>query len=60
MKVVYERHKNFANLQQQLKSQGLKEDHMRLLQNAIQGNFKEWLVSTGSIKGISDLVKLID
>ena len=30
------------------------------MQMAIQGNFKEWLIQTGKIKAINDLVKLID
>ncbi|CAD8060500.1 unnamed protein product [Paramecium sonneborni] len=60
IKAVYERYQLFAGIQAQIKQANLKDDNSKLLQNAIQGNFREWLISTGSIKGISDLVKLID
>lgn len=60
MKQQFERYKLFSNLQAQIKQAYLKEEDAKLLQQAIQGNFREWLVNTGSIKPITDLVKLID
>ncbi|CAD8057637.1 unnamed protein product [Paramecium sonneborni] len=60
IKAIYDRFQLFAQVQAQIKQSNLKEENQKLLQNAIQGNFREWLVSTGTIKGISDLVKLID
>ncbi|CAD8058633.1 unnamed protein product [Paramecium sonneborni] len=60
IKAIFERYQLYAGIQAQIKQANLKDENSKLLQNAIQGNFREWLISTGSIKQISDLVKLID
>ncbi|KAL4506852.1 hypothetical protein ABPG72_001273 [Tetrahymena utriculariae] len=57
---VIQRFKLYTDYQGMLKNSGLSDSQSRHLQNAIQGYFREWMVQTGQIKPISDLVKMIN
>jgi TBCC domain-containing protein 1 len=54
------REEYFASIQARISAAGLSSDQERQLHQAIQGYFREWLVSTGHIKGPTELVKMID
>ena len=50
----------FESIQTMISKANLNEEQERRLHMAIQGYFREWLVSTGNIKGPMELVKMID
>ena len=50
----------FESIQNMISKANLNEEQERRLHMAIQGYFREWLVSTGNIKGPMELVKMID
>mmetsp|Transcript_9538 Transcript_9538/g.18545 ORF Transcript_9538/g.18545 Transcript_9538/m.18545 type:complete len:493 (+) Transcript_9538:2019-3497(+) len=54
------REEYFASIQARISAAGLSSDQEKQLHQAIQGYFREWLVSTGNIKGPTELVKMID
>ena len=54
------REEYFESIQNMISKAGLNEEQERRLHMAIQGYFREWLVSTGNIKGPMELVKMID
>ena len=54
------RGEHFATVQNLIARARLNEDQERLLHQAVQGYFREYLVSSGRIKGPVDLVKMMD
>lgn len=50
----------FSKIQEKISSSKLNSDEEKMLHVAIQGYFREWLVSNSHHKKISELVKLID
>ncbi|OMJ87727.1 hypothetical protein SteCoe_10470 [Stentor coeruleus] len=50
----------FESIQTMISKANLNEEQERRLHMAIQGYFREWLVSTGNIKSPMELVKMID
>ena len=54
------REEYFDSIQNMISKAGLNEEQEKRLHMAIQGYFREWLVSSGNIKGPLELVKLID
>jgi TBCC domain-containing protein 1 len=50
----------FESIQTMISKANLNEEQERRLHMAIQGYFREWLVSTGNIKAPMELVKMID
>lgn len=54
------REEYFESIQNMIAKANLNEEQERRLHMAIQGYFREWLVSTGNIKGPMELVKMID
>ncbi|EGR33620.1 tubulin-specific chaperone c, putative [Ichthyophthirius multifiliis] len=57
---IIQRFQKYQELQNNIINCGLNENQQKLLQDAIQGYFREWMVQTGQIKPISDLVKMIN
>jgi TBCC domain-containing protein 1 len=54
------REEYFESIQNMISKANLNEEQEKRLHMAIQGYFREWLVSSGNIKGPLELVKLID
>mmetsp|Transcript_8628 Transcript_8628/g.8592 ORF Transcript_8628/g.8592 Transcript_8628/m.8592 type:complete len:256 (-) Transcript_8628:38-805(-) len=54
------REEYFASIQGAIAKAGLNEEQERRLHLAIQGYFREWLVSSGNVKGPLELVRMID
>jgi hypothetical protein len=54
------REEYFESIQNMISRANLNEEQERRLHMAIQGYFREWLVSTGNIKAPMELVKMID
>ena len=48
------------NIKSMIKDAKLVEEQEKALHVAIQGYFRDWLVSSGNIKNITELVKMID
>ena len=60
LEVLNQRNAAFEMAQAAIKAAKLTPEQEKQLRIAIQGYFREWVVSTNQIKGISDLVKMID
>jgi hypothetical protein len=58
--VIIEREMIFNKVQQMIKDANFTEEQEKAFHVAVQGYFREWLVSTGSIKAMTDIVKMID
>lgn len=58
--VIKERQNLFASMKMMIKEANLQEEQEKALHVAIQGYFREWLVSTGNIKNMTEIVKMID
>ncbi|CAG9315349.1 unnamed protein product [Blepharisma stoltei] len=54
------REEYFASIQGAIAKAGLNEEQERRLHLSIQGYFREWLVSSGHVKGPLELVRMID
>lgn len=54
------RAEHFASVQNMIARARLSEEQERQLHLAVQGYFREYLVSSGRIKGPVDLVKMMD
>lgn len=54
------REEYFESIQNMISKANLNDEQEKRLHMAIQGYFREWLVSSGNIKGPLELVKLID
>ena len=54
------REEYFESIQNMISKANLNEEQERRLHMAIQGYFREWLVSTGNVKAPMELVKMID
>jgi hypothetical protein len=54
------REEYFANIQNMISRANLTEEQEKRLQMAIQGYFREWLISTGLVKAPTELVRMID
>lgn len=50
----------FKNVQKMIKDADLDSTQQKILHAAIQGHFREWLISTGNIKSITDILKVMD
>ncbi len=50
----------FEKMQADIKKQNLSKEEERRLHKAIQGYFRDWLVSSENSKKIQDLVRLVD
>ncbi len=60
VEVINERDAQMLKLKSFIKEANLGEDQEKALHVAIQGYFREWLVSSGNIKNLTDIVKMID
>ncbi len=54
------RNSAFAEMQAAIKGAKLTPEQQTQLHNAIQGYFREWVVSSNQLRPITDLVKMID
>lgn len=54
------REEYFESIQNMISKANLNEEQERRLHTAIQGYFREWLVTTGNVKAPMELVKMID
>lgn len=54
------RNKYYGNLKAKIGKSNLNNDMMKNLHSALQGNFREWLISKGYTKNLNDLVKMMD
>ena len=57
---IQKRYNNYLNLQKMIKEAGFQEGQEKAFHIALQGYFREWLVTSGNYKPMNDLVKLID
>lgn len=58
--VLKEKENVFLKMKAMIKDANLSEDQEKALHVAIQGFYREWLVSSGNIKNMIDIVKMID
>jgi len=58
--IIIERELLFHKVQQLIKDANFNDEQEKAFHVAVQGYFREWLVSTGSIKAMTDIVKMID
>lgn len=58
--ILKEKENVFLKMKAMIKEANLTEDQEKALHVAIQGFFREWLVSSGNIKNMIDIVKMID
>ena len=60
VEAIKRRVKKFAEMQAAIKKAGLSGEQEKMLHVAIQGYFREWLVTNNYFKPIADLVRMID
>ena len=60
LEVVQKRYNNYNNIQKMIKEAGFQESQEKAFHIALQGFFREWLVTSGNFKPMNDLVKMID
>jgi TBCC domain-containing protein 1 len=60
LEVVQKRYSNYNNIQKMIKEAGFQESQEKAFHIALQGFFREWLVTSGNFKPMNDLVKMID
>jgi hypothetical protein len=60
VEVYTERNNNMNKIKQIIKDAKLFEEQEKALHVAVQGYFREWLVSSGNIKPLTEIVKMID
>ena len=60
LEVIQKRHNNYINIQKMIKEAGFQESQEKAFHVALQGYFREWLVTSGNFKPMNDLVKMID
>ena len=60
LEVIQKRYNNYANIQKMIKEAGFQESQEKAFHIALQGFFREWLVTSGNFKPMNDLVKMID
>ena len=58
--LLKEKENIFQKMKSIIKEANLTEDQEKALHVAIQGYYREWLVSSGNIKNMIDIVKMID
>jgi len=58
--ILKEKENIFSKMKAMIKDANLTEDQEKALHVAIQGFFREWLVSSGNIKNMIDIIKMID
>lgn len=58
--VIRERELVLLKVKSMIKDANLQEEQEKALHVAIQGYFREWLVSSGNIKPLTEIVKMID
>lgn len=54
------RNKFYGTIKGKIAKSNLSNDMMKNLHSALQGNFREWLISKGYTKNLNDLVKMMD
>nr|BAK03062.1 predicted protein [Hordeum vulgare subsp. vulgare] len=54
------RNKFYGSIKTKIGKSNLSPDMMKNLHSALQGNFREWLISKGYTKNLNDLVKMMD
>lgn len=57
VEILYNRMLNYSQIKEKIKSSLFDDNQEKLVHEGIQGYFREWLVSTGKLKNISELVK---
>jgi TBCC domain-containing protein 1 len=60
LEVVQKRYSNYNNIQKMIKEAGFQESQEKAFHTALQGFFREWLVTSRNFKPMNDLVKMID
>lgn len=60
IETIENRHKMYIKIKEMIKEAGFQENQEKAFHVALQGYFREWLVSSGNYKPMSDLVKMID
>ena len=60
LEVIQKRYNNYVNIQKMIKDAGFQESQEKGFHIALQGYFKEWLVTSGNYKSMNDIVKMID
>ena len=60
LEVIQKRYNNYTNIQKMIKEAGFQESQEKAFHIALQGYFKEWIVTSGNFRIMNDLVKMID
>lgn len=60
LEAIIKRMKMFTELQTKISEANLSTEDEKMLHTAIQGYFREWLVSNNHHKKVNELVRLID
>jgi hypothetical protein len=60
LELIKKREGFFIKMKNKIKDSNLTEEQEKALHIAIQGHFREWLVSAGNFKNMVDIVKNID
>lgn len=60
VEAIVQKEKKMIEMKSKITSMKLNDQQEKVLHEAIQGHFKEWLISTGKIKHICDIIKVID
>ena len=60
LEIIQKRYNNYINIQKMIKEAGFQESQEKAFHIALQGYFREWLVTSGNFKPMNDLVKMID
>ena len=60
LELIKKRESFFLIMKNKIKEKNLTEEQEKTLHIAIQGHFREWLVSAGNFKNMVDIVKNID
>ncbi len=60
VEVINERNNVINKMKNMIKDANLQEEQEKALHVAIQGYFREWLMQSGNIKPMTEIVKMID
>jgi hypothetical protein len=60
VEIYHDRQFNMVKIKNMIKDAKLFEEQEKALHVAVQGYFREWLVTSGNIKSLTEIVKMID
>lgn len=57
---IESKHSTYSKIQMMIREAGFQEEQEKAFHIALQGYFREWLMASGNIKSMNDIVKMID